>query len=179
MLNDEPQWVAVYTEPNAEKQVAARFLERSIEHYLPLTRKARQWSDRLKMVDVPLFKGYIFAKITRRQVARVRDTTGAVLIISWGGQPATIPDCEIEFVRTMIQEEREVEVRNMGELCKGTHARITEGPFKGMKGVLLDDGDGAMFAIKIEALSACFATRVDKGMLQPLPPETKKKGMLE
>ena len=174
MLNDEPQWVAVYTESRAERKVRDRIGNLGIECYLPLVRKTRKWSDRMKVVEWPLFPGYLFAKITLRQVSRVRDTVGAVLIVGWAGRPATIPDKEVEFVRAMVDEMRAVETRNLDELKAGVRVRIREGVFQGMEGVLVEEDANAKFAIKIEVLNTYFVTQIDKNLLTALPPETKK-----
>ena len=60
------QWYAVYTCANHEKQVASQFLERSIEHFLPLYESTRRWADRKKRVQLPLFDGYVFVRIALR-----------------------------------------------------------------------------------------------------------------
>ncbi|MDY5968828.1 MAG: UpxY family transcription antiterminator [Bacteroidales bacterium] len=175
MLNEEPQWVAVYVEPRAEKQVALRLSNQKIENYLPLVRRLTKWSDRLKMTEKPLFPGYLFAKITKRDVVRVRDTKGAVFIIGWNRQPAVIPENEIAFVRAMLAQEREVEVRNENELHKGARVRIKAGEFQNLEGTLVSEGDKSKFVLKIAVLNTCFVTTIDKDLLQVLTPETMKK----
>ena len=105
MLNDTPQWVALYTNPRAEKRTAQRLSELGFEAYLPLLVKLHQWSDRWKHVEVPLFPSYIFAKIRAKDVVPIRNSAGVTHIVSWRGAPAIIPEKEIEALKRMVDSE--------------------------------------------------------------------------
>ena len=134
MLNDTPQWVALYTNPRAEKATAAHLKSLGYETYLPLERKLHRWSDRWKSVEVPLITSYLFVKIRGSDVVNIRAAKGVSFIVSWHGQPGIIPDSEIEGIRRLMDAEAEVKVMNDSELKKGAHVRIIEGQFAGLEG---------------------------------------------
>ena len=77
------KWYAIYTRPRAEKQVCQRLVEQGIEAYLPIRKTMRQWSDRKKMVEVPLFTSYVFVHIDRRFYDDVVRTHGVVKYITF------------------------------------------------------------------------------------------------
>ena len=92
MLTSEPQWVALYTNPRAEKKAESNLKETGFEVYLPLRKELHTWSDRKKWVEVPLLKSYIFAKITAKQQIPVvnemmkvpgKDYEDAKTILNW------------------------------------------------------------------------------------------------
>ena len=102
-MNDELRWYAVYTAPRAEKKVSERFLQEGIEHYLPLQKVKRKWSDRIKVVEVPVVNGYIFVHIGTTQFIKVTHVYGALSFVREGGQPSPIPDKQLETLRFMVE----------------------------------------------------------------------------
>ncbi|MBC8342565.1 MAG: UpxY family transcription antiterminator, partial [Bacteroidetes bacterium] len=62
-MDKVPKWYAAYTKSRNEKKVSERLSEQAVEHYLPLHKILKQWSDRKKWVEEPVFKSYIFIKI--------------------------------------------------------------------------------------------------------------------
>jgi transcriptional antiterminator RfaH len=85
------KWYAVYTRSRFEKQVLKGLQDQGIEAYLPLIKTVRQWSDRKKTVEVPLFSSYVFVHIDRRFYDQVLQTMGVVKYISFEGKTATPP----------------------------------------------------------------------------------------
>ena len=81
MLTSEPQWVALYTNPRAEKKVDQNLREAGFESYLPLRRELHTWSDRKKWVETPLLKSYAFVRITNLQLSLVRSIVGVSHVI--------------------------------------------------------------------------------------------------
>src|SRR3954447_25845445 len=96
-------WYALYTRPRHEKRVFDDLLSRQIEAFLPTYKVRRRWSDRYKVVEEPLFKNYLFVKVDydRRYHETLRPY-GAVSFVSFDGQPAQIPDSEIESIRRLV-----------------------------------------------------------------------------
>lgn len=176
MLNETPQWVALYTNPRAEKATAAYLQSLGYETYLPLQRSLHRWSDRWKSVEVPLLSSYIFAKIRNTDVVPVRNLKGVSYIVSWHGQPGIIPDSEIESIRRLMDAAAEVKVMNDSELKKGAKVRIVEGQFAGMEGTLISNCQGGNFGISISGLNFTLVMDIEKSILEPIkePKKTKK-----
>ena len=93
-----PQWFAVQTRYRFEKRVVAQLNHKSCEVYLPLLTEHHTWSDRQKVVTIPLFPGYAFVHINQSCDARraVFQTAGLIGFVSFGGIVAAVPPKEIE-----------------------------------------------------------------------------------
>jgi transcription antitermination factor NusG len=108
MYVDKKSWYAVYTKPRWEKKVYALMLEQGMEAYCPLNRVRKKWSDRIKWVDEPLFKSYVFVRIAEAEMTNIRMVNGAVNFVYWLGRPAKVKDAEIEVIRKFLNEYSEV-----------------------------------------------------------------------
>lgn len=172
----EPRWVALYTNPRAEKKVAEAFSKMGIENYLPLQRRLHKWSDRSKWVEVPLFPSYIFAKIVSNQVVATRNVNGVVCMVTFGPTRtiAFTPDKEIETLRIILKEEMDLVVHDLAQLRKGVKARVLDGPLKGKEGIIVGDVKNGEFVVKVEALSAAVSVNVPVDMLQFVEEEDSK-----
>jgi len=95
-------WYAVYTHAKWEKKVASFLTRKNIENYCPLNRVVRQWSDRKKIVDEPLFTCYVFVRISNKEHVSVLQTEGVINYVSWQGKPAVIRDIEIELIKKFL-----------------------------------------------------------------------------
>jgi transcription antitermination factor NusG len=101
-------WYAVYTKPRWEKKVDALLREQGVESYCPLNRVRKKWSDRMKWVDEPLFKSYVFVRVYPQDQTKVRMVDGVLNYVYWLGKPAVIKDAEIEDIRRFLGEHSDV-----------------------------------------------------------------------
>ena len=93
------RWYAAYTCPRHEKYVARQLDERCIDTFVPLYRSLRRWKDRRTQIELPLFPGYVFVHFNLEQRLRILELPGVVRLVSFNGQPATLPEYEIETLR--------------------------------------------------------------------------------
>ena len=168
MLSQEPQWVAVYTNPRWEKRLEQKLRETGFEAYLPMRRELHTWSDRKKWVEVPLIKSYVFVKITNRQVVMLRQTAGVSHLITFQGEVATIPDYEIQTIKDFLAAEVEVQVRTTELLRAGRKVKILSGALEGKEGVLVSDCEEGNFAVEITGISMAMIIHVEADMLEPV-----------
>lgn len=166
MLSDEPQWVALYTNPRAEKQVEKNLKREGFEVYLPIVRELHTWSDRKKWVEAPLVKSYIFAKITAKQEYVVRKVVGVAFLVKFKNEVATIPEAEIQMMKDFIASKVELHVRNVGQLHKGSRVRIHSGSLSGKEGVLVSECEEGNFAVEITGISMALVASIDKDLLE-------------
>jgi transcription antitermination factor NusG len=101
-------WYAVYTKPRWEKKVYALMQEKGLEAYCPLNRVRKKWSDRIKWVNEPLFKSYVFVRIDEAELTAVRMVSGVVNFVYWLGKPARVKDSEIDVIRKFLDDYSEV-----------------------------------------------------------------------
>ncbi|MHA4808290.1 UpxY family transcription antiterminator [Flavitalea flava] len=99
----------MYTKPRWEKKVFNLLTAKGIETYCPLNRVRKKWSDRIKWVEEPLFKSYVFVKTTEEGQTNVRMTNGIVNFVYWLGKPAIVKDKEITIIRNFLNDYDEVQ----------------------------------------------------------------------
>ena len=128
MLTEIKYWYAVYTKPRWEKKVFGLMEEKGIESYCPLNRVRKNWSDRVKWVEEPLFKSYVFVRVANDDLTKVRMTNGVVNFVYWLGRPAIVKDREIEVIRKFLNDYNEVWAEPIN-LQKDTKVTILRGAF--------------------------------------------------
>jgi len=109
MPEDKKNWYAVYTKPRWEKKVFNRLMDEGMEAYCPLNKVRKKWSDRIRWVEEPLFKSYVFVKIAEDRQTEVRMVNGIVNFVYWLGKPAMIKEKEIEIIRKFLNDYTEVQ----------------------------------------------------------------------
>lgn len=166
-LVPEPKWFAVYTTSRHEKRVAQHLTQRDIEHYLPLYRSARKWSDGSRVtLDLPLFPGYLFVHIKRTERVRVLEVPGALAVVGGSGrEPIPMPDEAIESLRTGLHL-RAVEPHPL--LTVGQRARIRSGALEGMEGIVVRKKNSLRVVLTLEHIQRSIAVEVPAGDLEPV-----------
>jgi transcription antitermination factor NusG len=111
--------------------------EKGFESYCPLNKVKRKWSDRIKVVEEPLFKSYVFVKVAEEDRSEVRMTSGAINFVYWNGKPAVIKEKEIAAIRRFLNEYENVEARPM-DVKINQRVRIINGTFMDQEGKVLE-----------------------------------------
>jgi len=153
---DELHWYAVYTAPRAEKKVAERFIQAGIEHYLPLQKVKRRWSDRVKEVEVPVVHGYIFVHIFPSAFRKVLSIYGAIAFVKEFHKPVPIPDDQIARLKFMVDYSEEPVTFSVEELVPGEIVTINRGPLMGLIGELHEIKGKHQVVIRIEKLGCAL-----------------------
>lgn len=163
------KWLAVYTRPRWEKKVNQLLAEKGLESYCPLNKVRRKWSDRVKIVEEPLFKSYVFVKVTDEDRSAVRMTNGAVNFVYWNGKPAVIREKEINAIKRFLNEYENVEARKV-ELSVNQRVRITNGTFMDQEGKVLDVRH-KMAKVAIDSLGYILVAYIDRSKLTSALPK--------
>ena len=132
-------WYALYVRSRAEKKVQSQLEEMGIEAYLPMVTRVRQWSDRRKKIDDPLFKSYVFVRCAYKEFIPVLSVFGVLKFVSFEHKAVVVPENQILAIKKFVEDyERgeEFKLRNDEELKEGQMVRIITGPMKGLKGRL-------------------------------------------
>lgn len=131
------QWYACYTKPRAEKITHQRLLNSGIECYLPVQKTRRKWSDRIKWVDEPLFRSYIFVKVIVPDFLKVLQTEGIVRFITFERKAVPIPETQIEAIRLLLGKGVELEITT-DRIKAGQAIEVQAGPLMGLRGELVE-----------------------------------------
>jgi transcription antitermination factor NusG len=157
------KWYAVYTRPRWEKKVNGLLLQKGIEVYCPLNKVRRKWSDRIKTIEEPLFKSYLFVKINDEERTTVRMTNGVVNFVYWNGKPAVIKEKEIQTIKRFLDEYESVEAVKM-ELAEGDRVQVIAGPMMDKEGKVLEVKN-KMAKLCIDSLGYMLIAYIDKSKL--------------
>lgn len=124
------EWYVLYTTARAEKQVELKLQAEGVETYLPLHKCPRKWSDRVKMVEMPLFSSYIFVHTTDEKLRTLIRVNGVARIVYYNGKPAVMRPKEIEAIREFVQKAAEREC----EFGLSEEVLVACGPLKDISG---------------------------------------------
>jgi transcription antitermination factor NusG len=165
-------WYALYTRPRHEKKVFDLLTEKGVETFLPTVERVRQWKDRKKRVQIPLFTSYVFVKIDLKDRYTSLQTHGVVRLVSFSGQPAAIPDWQIEQLQRVIEHPDTLELENY--LREGDWVEVVDGPFRGVKGRLKEMRGQTRLVINIDGIYQSASFVVDRRLVEKTEPVKEK-----
>lgn len=166
-MNRHECWYALYVRPRAERMVAQILQEKGYDLFLPTHRCRRRWADRVKELDMPLFPGYVFCRVTAASSGRIVTTQGVIRIVGIGNAPIPIDDGEIEALRTVVSSSLSVEPWPF--LRVGQKVRIEVGPLSGLEGVVVRFASRARLVLSISLLQRSVAVEMDGSWVTPAP----------
>jgi len=159
------KWIAVYTKSRHEKVVIRELEKKNIEAYCPILKERRQWSDRKRWVEFPLFRSYVFIKIELKNSLYILQTMGVHHIIKFQGNISTIPDGIIQNIKSMIDGGFTVE--QVEYFVKGDEVKVVDGPLKGMEGIVVKIKNENKLVLKVAAIHQAIAVQIHPGYLKP------------
>jgi len=166
-LLDQPKWYALRTRSRHEKMVAEQLAQHGIENFLPVVKKKRQWSDRVKEVELPLFSGYTFVRVvlSSPDKLRVLQTHGAAGLVGVRGVGMPIPDVQIESLKTVLANQ--IPFQEQPFLQIGQRVRVRGGALDGIEGILAAQSDRTL-VISVEPIQRSVSISVDGYVVEPI-----------
>ena len=166
----ELHWYACYTRARHEKQVEQLLRQRGFESYLPLIPKMRQWKDRRKLVEFPLFPSYVFGRFTLRELHGILTTPGVSTVVRTNGYPTPIPERDICNVQRFAQAiaAAKVEPEQRPFLVEGQWVKVLDGPFEGVEGIVIEQRGRKRVLVGVEAIGQGLEIDIDTRLLQPI-----------
>lgn len=160
------RWYALTVRHQHERQTGRLLNTQGWETLVPVYKTKRQWSDRVKEIEAPLFGGYVFCRFSPNERVRVEDTPGVAQVVKFNGQAAEIEAAEIERIQAMLAAK--VGLSPWPYLKAGDRVRVERGPLRGLEGTLLRDGDAARLVVSVEMLQRSIAAEVDPDAVVPI-----------
>lgn len=163
-----PRWYAIHTRARHEKKVAIELAAVGIEFFLPLLRRIHRWSDRFKVVEVPLFPCYIFAHTCPSSDFRFKlFKTGSILgLLGNHGYGTPIPDEEVEGIRRVLDNALPVVSHPFVKI--GQRVRVRGGALHGLEGVLVRNHGGRRLVLSVNAIQRSIAITLEGYDLEPI-----------
>lgn len=152
-------WYVIYTRHQQENKVVRHLEDKELNHYLPTVKKLRQWNNKPRFVQVPLFPSYVFVRLNEQKhyFDAVTDNTGFLYFVKTGKMNARLDDNVISNIRLMLENGTEVE--SIAEpLEPGTSITIQKGPLAGLSGQVVQHNNRQKVLVRVELLNRSVLT---------------------
>lgn len=159
-------WYAIRIRSKFERGVAASLSGKGYEQYLPLYRSRRQWSDRTKDLELPLFPGYLFCRFDAQFRLPILTIPGVISVVGIGKTPVAVSDQEIDMIQTMVSSG--LLLQPWPQLVVGSRILIEKGPLQGVEGVTLDIKKKHHLIVSVPLLQRSVAVEIDREWIRPL-----------
>ena len=157
-------WYAAYTRARHEKLVTRQLEDRHIVCFLPLYASVRRWKDRRKVLDLPLFPGYVFVRISPEDRIHVLTTPGVAYFVSVKGSPAEVAESDIESLRRGVANGIHAEPHPYLKI--GQKVRVKRGPLAGSEGILVRKKDKLRVVLSVHLIMRSVAAEIEAGDLE-------------
>lgn len=161
-----PAWYALHTRSRHEKVAEDLLTRKKIETFLPLRNIKRRWSDRVKEISEPLFKGYLFVRAPLVRRVEILQTKGVVRFIGFGRVPSSVPESDLIALRRFIDEG--IAVDPFPYLKEGERVVVRSGPFKGVQGFLVCKKNKFRLVISLDLITQSASIEIDSASVDPL-----------
>lgn len=159
-------WYALRVKPKLERMVLLSLTNKGYTCFLPCYRERKEWSDRLKVVEVPLFAGYVFCSLDISRRLPALQTPGVLHFVSFDREPAPVDPAEIAALQTAASSG--AGLAPWPYLREGQHITVTRGPLKNLSGILLRIKRDFRLVISITLLQRSVAVEIDREDVQPV-----------
>lgn len=159
-------WFVVCTAPRHEKRVAERISDHGLEVFLPVAKVRREWNKRRPVeLEMPLFSGYVFARVDHGRRGTILATPGVTAIVGNRREALTVPDDEMNALRTGLSL---YAPEPHSPLAVGDRVRIQAGPLAGLEGILIRKKSTVRVVITVKAIMRAVSLEIDATHLTPI-----------
>lgn len=158
------QWFALYTKGRHEKFVYQELTKKGIEAFLPLRKITRQWSDRKKIIEEPLFKSYLFVRTPYADRFAVLNTTGVVCFVGKKADPIEVPETDLLAIKNFMDQG--IQVDAFPYLKEGHRVYIRSGAFKGVEGFVVRKDKHCRLVISLDVLMQSISVIIDEACVE-------------
>jgi len=162
------QWFALHTRPQHEKSVVSHLQRQGLTTFLPLVSEVHRWSDRRKVVQMPLFSCYAFVymRLVPESWARVMNVTGVLRFVGVRREGIPIPDSQIHAVKTLLASKLPYQICPFLEV--GQRVRIRGGALHGVEGILTGRNGDRVLIISVEPIQRSVSVRIGDYGVEPV-----------
>jgi transcription antitermination factor NusG len=169
--HDEKLWHAIYVRSRSEKKVLSQLEEMGITAYLPLITCVKQWSDRRKKVEEPLFKSYLFVCSSRKEYISILNVYGVLRFVCFEHEAVVVPENQIMAIKKFVndyEKGEEFKMLNNEDLKVGQLVRIINGPMKGLTGRLSSVKDKRRLIVHIDVVGQYIPVHIPRAKVEPI-----------
>lgn len=159
-------WFAVQVRARHESGVADHLRGKGYEWFLPLYKCRKRWSDRVKIVDSPLFPGYLFCRFDPQNRLPVLKTPGVIRIVGSNGSPAPVDETEVNAIQAVVASGLPSEPWPF--FAVGDRIRIESGPLRELEGIVVKHKGDHRLVLSVALLQRSVAVEIDSALVSPL-----------
>ncbi len=165
-IQSSRNWHALYVASRQEKNAARLLTEKGIEAYAPVVKTMRQWSDRKKMVELPLLNGYVFVNLFPAENEKTLQTKGVINFVRSEGKIAIVRDIEIERLKQLVELGYQMEAVGLKHKYKaGEKVKITSGALKNIEGFVVENKEGKFIDVLLESIGQSIRVKLPQEIL--------------
>lgn len=168
VTNTEFPWFALQVHAKHEFGVANSLRSRGYDPFLPLSRCRKLWSDRIKVVEVPLFPGYMFCRLDLHYRLPVLTAPGVIRIVGHTRLPVPVDESEIDAIQTIVASGLPNEP--WPYLRAGDRVRIERGPLRGLEGLLVETRGSHRLILSVTLVQRSVSVEIDSAFVKFLRP---------
>jgi transcription antitermination factor NusG len=162
------KWFALYTKPRWEKKINTALLKKGIESWCPLQIIEKQWSDRKKIIEEPLFRSYVFVRISAEEKNNVLNTDGVLNFVYYLSKPAVIKDEEVNSIRMYLADkDARISIISDEGFMQGEKIKINFGVFMDKEGTVLKGSKKKVF-VQLKSLGQVMVVEFPAEYLSPI-----------
>jgi transcriptional antiterminator RfaH len=167
MIDNTYKWYPICTRSRAEKKVFLALEKKQIAAYLPLRKEVKQWSDRKKTIDVPLFNAYLFVFISSKEYTEVLMVNGVTRFIYFCGKIASIPAKQIDDLKLLLALDSDLELIEHA-IKPGQKVLIKAGPFMGVIAELVLIANKKNIILRLDNLGYSIQIKTSMAYIEPI-----------
>ena len=171
---DNQQWYALQVRPRFEKIVASHLEHKGYNEYLPLYKTRRQWSDRVKELEFPLFSGYTFCKFDAQNRLPILVVPGVLSIVGFGRLPTPISDEEISAIQSIVGSG--LQYGPWPFMKAGQPVSVERGPLAGLEGTVVEVKTNCRLVVSLPLLQRSVAVEIERDCIQPISRAVTSRG---
>ena len=164
-VKDNRKWFAIYVKSRSEKKVLKLLEDIGIESFLPLITRVKQWSDRKKKVEEPLFRSYLFVNIPLSDYYTVLNVNGVVKFITFEKKPVPVPNNQIIAIKEYLND-TELHSIDYEDFKEGELVRIKSGQMKDLIGRFIKINGKHRVIIDIEAVGQSIPINIARSNVE-------------
>jgi transcription antitermination factor NusG len=169
-----PRWYVAYTYPRHEKAVADQLAQRSVETFLPTYTQTSHRTDRRVKLELPLFPGYVFARICVNERLAVISVPSVIRLLSFKGAPVPVSDAELDAVRSCVGKGGNLVPHRF--IAVGERVRVREGVFEGLEGIVVRNNNSSKLVVTIALIHQSVAIEIGADLLEHVQPQMAMAG---
>lgn len=167
---EQLSWYAIQVVTKKEQQVAHALAQKGYECFLPLYTKRSTWSDRTKVLSVPLFSGYVFSRFNVQCRLPILVTPNVRAVVGNGKVPVSVSENDLNAIRAALKNGLPIEPYD--SLQRGDVVVVTKGPLAGIEGSFVQYRGTSRLLLSVSLINRAVAVEMDRLCVEPIHPRT-------